>query len=145
MPNTDLAVILQSLVEKVDDLTRAKARTDNHDPDLAQGQEEEQANLRNVRRIPAELTAHIQRNLFGDSETPAQKQTMSAPDQDQNNPEDADRDKAIKELQATLKDMNSRVHQATSAAPEIDRVLKETQNSCLPPEYTTNHYSTWEK
>ncbi|KAF3608687.1 hypothetical protein DY000_02049585 [Brassica cretica] len=75
IPDTDLATILRSLVEKVDDLTRARARTDDHDSDIAQEQEEKQANQRHTRRIPAELAAQIQRNLFRDSETPAQKQT----------------------------------------------------------------------
>ncbi|KAF2591664.1 hypothetical protein F2Q70_00039703 [Brassica cretica] len=68
-PNADLAMMLQSLLEKVNDLTRAKARADNHGPESTRGQEEEIANLRN-RRIPAELAAQIQRDLFGDSETP---------------------------------------------------------------------------
>lgn len=129
MLNADLSMMLRTLLEKVNDLTRAKAGADNHCPESTQGQEEEIANLRNTRRIPAELAAQIQRDLFGDSETPTQRQATPTPDQGQNNLEDADRDKAIKELQATIKDMNSRVHQATSAALEIDRVLKETQNS----------------
>ncbi|KAL0816129.1 hypothetical protein Bca101_072573 [Brassica carinata] len=75
IPDTDLATILRSLVEKVDDLTHARARTDDHDSDIAQEQEEEQANQRHTRRIPAELAAQIQRNLFRDSKTPAQRQT----------------------------------------------------------------------
>ncbi|KAF3496928.1 hypothetical protein DY000_02054348 [Brassica cretica] len=136
-PNADVAIMLQTLPEKVNELTRAKAGTDNHGPESNQGQEEEMANLRNTRRIPAELAAQIQRDLFGDSETPTQRQATPPPNQGQSNSEDADRDKAIKELQATLKDMNSRVHQATSAAPEIDRVLKETQNS----PFTTRIYN----
>ncbi|KAF2603020.1 hypothetical protein F2Q70_00025483 [Brassica cretica] len=107
-PNVDLATMLRTLLEKVNDLTRAKIGTDNHGPESTQGQEEEIANLRSARRIPAELAAQIQRDLFGDSGTPTQRQATLAPDQGQSNPEDADQDKAIKELQATLKDINSR-------------------------------------
>lgn len=39
------------------------------------------------------------------------------------------RDEEIEEMRAQLAHMNSRVHQAISAAPEIDRVLRETQNT----------------
>ncbi|KAF2565989.1 hypothetical protein F2Q68_00024879 [Brassica cretica] len=60
------------LGKKVNDLTRAKIGTDNHGPESTQGQEEEIANLRSARRIPVELAAQIQRDLFGDSGTPTQ-------------------------------------------------------------------------
>ncbi|KAF2565990.1 hypothetical protein F2Q68_00024878 [Brassica cretica] len=88
-PNADLATMLRTLLEKVNDLTRAKIGTDNHGPESTQGQEEEIANLRSARRIPAELAAQIQRDLFGDSETPTQRQATLAPDQGKSNPEDA--------------------------------------------------------
>lgn len=54
---------------------------------------------------------------------------MPPPNQEQHNLDGDDRDKVIRELQAALKSINSRVHQATSAAPEIYRILEETQNS----------------
>ncbi|KAF3567904.1 hypothetical protein DY000_02013926 [Brassica cretica] len=45
------------------------------------------------------------------------------------NKETQHRDDDIEEIRAQLQNMNSKVHQATSTAPEIDRVLRETQNT----------------
>ncbi|KAF3559663.1 hypothetical protein F2Q69_00011965 [Brassica cretica] len=67
-PNADLATMLRTLLEKVNDLTRAKIGTDNHGPESTQGQEEEIANLRSARRIPLRRRHHhIRRN----SQTPS--------------------------------------------------------------------------
>lgn len=72
-PTNDLTTILQILVEKVDDFTRAKTGTDNPDPESAQGHDEEVGNLWNARCISTGRAAQIQRNLFGNSETPIQR------------------------------------------------------------------------
>ncbi|XP_024009914.1 uncharacterized protein LOC112085125 [Eutrema salsugineum] len=40
-----------------------------------------------------------------------------------------DRDAEIEAVEAKIRKMNSKVHRATSSAPEIDRVLQETQNT----------------
>ncbi|XP_024006401.1 uncharacterized protein LOC112082919 [Eutrema salsugineum] len=40
-----------------------------------------------------------------------------------------DRDAEIEAIKAKICEMNSKVHRATSSAPEIDRVLQETQNT----------------
>ncbi|XP_048612778.1 uncharacterized protein PB18E9.04c-like [Brassica napus] len=45
------------------------------------------------------------------------------------NRETQHRDDDIEEMRAQLQSMNSKVHQATNATPEIDRVLRETQNT----------------
>ncbi|XP_024013147.1 uncharacterized protein LOC112087458 [Eutrema salsugineum] len=89
----------------------------------------------------AQEIQRVQRALFGDSPAPPTTENHPTSNYDEVNigaPEHETRrlqirnlqqDEEMLEMRAKLRAMTSLVHQATSSAPEIDRVLKESQST----------------
>ncbi|XP_024010583.1 uncharacterized protein LOC112085998 [Eutrema salsugineum] len=145
-----MAPLLHSLLDRMDEMTR---QTDRRFAELTAGRKAHTNQPENPRSlVERDLEeAHrskvilLQRNLFGDSPTEsagpsrrsAQLANRSAKMRPQHSSPGAfrqmaaerDRDAEIEAIKAKICEMNSKVHRATISAPEIDRVLQETQNT----------------
>lgn len=68
----------------------------------------------------------------------SKQKTVPPTHHDRHLPEDEEWDNVVQELLETWRNIIPRVHQSTSAAPEIDHVLEETQNSPFTARISNN-------